>query len=234
MPRILGILGGMGPAATVAFLDRLVTLTPAEHDEDHIRVLMDMNPQVPNRHRNPPGAAEALGRMATSLRDMGAQVLAMPCNTAHAHASAIRAAGIPFIDMIERTAAAAVQTGAQRIGILATPGGQDLYVAELERQGRAAVVLNTGDRRAFLDTVFAVKRGDVDAGQRMEMRRLAAALVSQGAQVVIAGCTEVPLLLASEDVTVPLVDSAEVLAMACIAACVSTSSHDKCPADSVI
>ncbi|MDP3401159.1 MAG: aspartate/glutamate racemase family protein, partial [Brevundimonas sp.] len=103
--KVLGVLGGMGPAATVAFLARLQALTPATCDEDHIRVLMDMNPQVPNRHRDEPGAKRVLGEMAARLREAGADVLAMPCNTAHAHAEAIRASGLPFIDMVAETAA---------------------------------------------------------------------------------------------------------------------------------
>ena len=217
--RPLGILGGMGPAATVAFLQRLLELTPAREDEDHVRVLMDMNPQVPNRHRDPPGAKEELGAMAGRLRDMGAQVLAMPCNTAHAHADAIRAAGVPFLDMIELTAAEAAGQGATRVGVLATPGGQDLYVAELTRRGLEPVVPDVGGRRAFLDLVFAIKAGDVGEGRRAEMRGLAQALIDQGAQAVIAGCTEIPLVMGPGDVSVPLVDSAEVLARACVREC---------------
>lgn len=215
----LGILGGMGPAATVAFLQRILELTPAREDEDHVRVLMDMNPQVPNRHRDPPGAKEELGAMARRLRDMGAQVLAMPCNTAHAHADAIRAAGVPFLDMIELTAAEAAGQGAARVGVLATPGGQDLYVAELERRGLTPVVPAVGGRRAFLDLVFAIKAGDVGEDRRAEMRALAQALIDAGAEAIIAGCTEIPLVMGPDDVSVPLIDSAEVLARACVREC---------------
>lgn len=215
----LGILGGMGPAATVAFLQRILELTPAREDEDHVRVLMDMNPQVPNRHRDPPGAKEALGAMAARLRDMGAEVLAMPCNTAHAHADAIRAAGVPFLDMIELTAAEAAGQGATRVGVLATPGGQDLYVAELERRGLTPVTPAVGGRRAFLDLVFAIKAGDVGDDRRTEMRALARALTDAGAEAIIAGCTEIPLVMGPGDVSVLLIDSAEVLARACVREC---------------
>ncbi len=215
----LGILGGMGPAATVAFLQRILELTPAREDEDHVRVLMDMNPQVPNRHRDPPGAKEELGAMARRLRNMGAQVLAMPCNTAHAHADAIRAAGVPFLDMIELTAAEAAGQGATKVGVLATPGGQDLYVAELERRGLTPVVPAVGGRRAFLDLVFAIKAGDVGEDRRAEMRALAQALIDAGAEAIIAGCTEIPLVMGPGDVSVPLIDSAEVLARACVREC---------------
>lgn len=219
MGRVLGVLGGMGPAATTAFMARVQALTPAKGDEDHVRMLVDLNPQVPNRHSDPDGARRELGRMAERLRDMGAEVLAMPCNTAHAHAAAIRAAGPPFIDMIEATVEAARATGARRIGVLATPGGTALYVEALTAAGLAPVTLDEAERAAFMAAVLGFKAGDLGDGPRAEMRRLAAALVAAGAEAVIGGCTEVPLLLEAEDVAVPLVDSAEVLAAACVKAC---------------
>ena len=220
MTKILGVLGGMGPAATTAFMARVQALTPAKGDEDHIRMVVDLNPQVPNRHSQPEAAGRTLGEMAARLRAMGAQVLAMPCNTAHAHAGAIRAAGLPFIDMIEATVDEASKGGARRIGVLATPGGEALYAAALERRGLEIVRLKGADREAFMAAVFAVKANDWSDGPRAEMRRLAAALVADEAEAVIAGCTEVPLLIEAGDVTVPLTDSAEVLAAACVAACV--------------
>lgn len=217
--RTLGVLGGMGPAATTAFLARVQALTPAEKDADHIRMLVDINPQVPDRQRAADAADAVLGQMAMRLRDAGAQVLAMPCNTAHAVAAGIRKVGLPFIDMIEETAAVATSGGAKKIGVLATPGGEALYTRALQARGARIVRLTGADRQAVMGCINAVKAGDTGEAPRAEMRRLAAALVGAGAEVVIAGCTEVPLLLAADDVSVPLVDSAEVLAAACVKAC---------------
>lgn len=219
MGKVLGVLGGMGPAATVAFLERVLALTPADRDEDHIHMLVDLNPHVPNRHTEPEAAGRTLGAMAAALRDTGAEVLCMPCNTAHAHAGRIRAAGLPFIDMIGETADAAAFGGARRIGVLATPGGEALYAEALAARGLEIVRLEGTDREAVMTAIFAVKAGDVGEGPKGEMRRLAAALVAAGAEAVIAGCTEVPLLIGAADATVPLVDSAEVLAAACVRDC---------------
>jgi aspartate racemase len=217
--KTLGILGGMGPVATTAFMARVQALTPAKRDEDHIRMLVDLNPHVPNRHTQPEAAGVTLGEMAVRLREAGAGVLAMPCNTAHSHAGAIRAAGLPFIDMIAATVEAVAATGATRIGVLATPGGEALYAEALTAAGLEIVRLEGADREAFMTAVFAVKGGDDGEGPRGEMRRLAAGLVGAGAGAVIAGCTEVPLLLRAEEVRVPLVDSAEVLAAECVKLC---------------
>ena len=223
MSKVLGVLGGMGPAATVAFLARVQALTPAEGDADHIRIIADINPKVPDRNRQPDAAESVLGQMAMRLRDAGAQVLAMPCNTAHAQAAGIRKVGLPFIDMIAETTEAALsvlgEDAPKKIGVLATPGGEALYTRALQAKGCRIVRLTGQDRDAFMGCVYAVKRGDTSDTPRAEMRRLASALVAAGAEVVIAGCTEVPLLLSSKDIPVPLVDSAEVLSQACVREC---------------
>jgi len=219
MGRVLGVIGGMGPAATVAFLARVQALTPAGGDADHIRVVMDLNPQVPDRNTRPGEAEAVLADMAARLKAAGAEVLAMPCNTAHAQAAGIRAAGLPFIDMIAATAEAAAASGARRIGVLATPGGERLYAGALAARGVQTVILEGADREAFMALVYGVKRGEVGAGARAGMARLAGVLAGAGAEALIAGCTEVPLLLRAEDAPVPVTDSAEVLAQACVAAC---------------
>ncbi len=217
--KTLGVIGGMGPAATTAFIGRLQALTPAASDADHIRIIADINPQVPDRNSQPGEAEAELGRMAARLRDMGAEVLAMPCNTAHAQAAGIREAGIPFIDMIAATAAAAKASGATRIGVLATPGGEALYLQALRASDLEAVLMEPQEREAFMARIYGVKAGDVSDAARKRMKELAAALVSRGAGALIAGCTEVPLLLGQGDVTVPLIDSTDVLAAACVWAC---------------
>lgn len=223
MSKILGVIGGMGPAATVAFLARVQALTPAEGDADHIRVVMDLNPQIPDRNTRPGEAELVLGQMAEGLAAAGAEVIAMPCNTAHAQADGIRAAceakGLRFIDMIAATADAAAASGVERIGVLATPGGERLYTQALAARGVDTVLLEGADREAFMGLVYGVKRGYVGETARAGMLRLAQTLADAGAHGLIAGCTEVPLLLKAEDAPIPLTDSAEVLAQACVQAC---------------
>jgi len=211
----------MGPAATVAFLARVQALTPAGGDADHIRVVMDLNPRVPDRNTHPGSARTVLSEMARGLVGMGAEVLAMPCNTAHAQASGIRSAGVPFIEMIAETVATAEATGAQWVGVLATPGGEALYRTALRERGLALMTLDGADRERFMSLIYGVKRGEMGEAARAEMRRLAGLMANGGAGAVIAGCTEVPLLLSQADVAVPLVDSSEVLARACVAACLA-------------
>lgn len=215
MGKVLGVLGGMGPAATVAFLEQLQALTPAAGDADHIRVIADINPRVPNRNTEPEAAGRELARMAAALRDVGAEVLAMPCNTAHAHAAAIEeASGLPLIHIIEETARAVHGRGARRPGVLGTGAGRMLHAQRLD-----AVLLAEADQAAFMDLIGRIKAGDTGEAVRAGMARLAARLVDQGADAVVAGCTEVPLVLGERDLAVPLVDTLQVLAAACVTAC---------------
>jgi aspartate racemase len=216
----LGVLGGMGPAATLDFLQKLQAYTPAESDQDHIRVLVDINPKVPDR--NAPGslAGPVLAEMAGALRGAGAEVLAIACNTAHAHAGLIqRASGLPLIDMIETGAAAAARSGAMRVGVLGTKGALRLYREYLAAQALGLVGLSPEDQERFMEALYRIKGGDTGAQAKAEMRSLAQRLIAEGAEAVIAGCTEVPLVLGPADLKAEFIDPGDLLARRCVAVC---------------
>ena len=216
----LGVLGGMGPAATLDFLQKLQAYTPAESDQDHIRVLVDINPKVPDR--NAPGslAGPVLAEMAGALRGAGAEVLAIACNTAHAHADLIqRASGLPLIDMIETGAAAAARTGVARVGVLGTKGALRLYREYLAAQALGLVALPPERQEAFMQVLYRIKGGDSGPQVKTILRGLARELIAEGAEAIIAGCTEVPLVLGPDDLKVELIDPGDLLARRCVAVC---------------
>ena len=224
MSRAVGILGGMGPAATVDLMARLLAATPATRDADHLRLFVDCNPQVPDRNdaieQDGPSPESVLVAMAQGLERQGADLLAIACNSAHAWADDIRAGtAIPLVSMIDATIAAIARDhpGACRIGLLAADAclGANLYQAPLSAAGYE--VLLTDDQPAFMALIYGVKAGDTGAAARTGMAALAAGLVARGAEVIVAACTEVPFLLGAADCTVPLVDSTEALVHAVIA-----------------
>lgn len=220
MSLVLGLLGGMGPAATVDFLAKLQAFTPAERDQDHIRVLVDLNPQAPDRNTDALAAGLELAEMAQGLAGAGAEVLAIACNTAHAHAREVEeAAGLPLIDMIECAAAEAQDTGEQRIGVLGTKQALRLYHEHLAARGLSAVFLSPERQADFMETLYKVKAGDTGEVVRAAMLALAQDLIASGARTLIAGCTEVPLVLGPDDLAVPLIDSSAALARRCVAVC---------------
>ncbi len=220
MSLVLGVLGGMGPAATLDFLAKLQALTPAERDQDHIRTIVDINPQVPDRNDPFAKPGPVLAEMAGALRGAGADVLAIACNTAHVHADLIsRSSGLPLIDMIATAAAAARDTGAHRAGVLGSRDALKLYREYLAAQGMGLVALDQAGQSAFMALLHRIKAGDRSRQVRDGMARLAAELTAAGAEAVIAGCTEVPLVLDPNVTRPPVIDAAEALARRCVAVC---------------
>lgn len=218
--KILGVLGGMGPAATLDFLTKLQAATPAARDQDHIRVLVDINPQVPDRNAGDSAPGPVLGAMAAGLRGAGAEVLAMACNTAHAWADEVRAvSGLPLIDMIDVACEAARDRGARRVGVLGTSLAQSLYGERLHAMGLEACAPSAAGQAAFMALLYRIKAGHLGADVSARMAEVAAALPAAGAQAVIAGCTEVPLVLARDALAVPLIDAGQALAERCVAVC---------------
>ena len=224
---VLGVLGGMGPAATLEFLRQLQAFTPAQSDQDHIRVLMDLNPKAPDRNVPGSGAGAVLAEMAGALAGAGAEVLAMPCNTAHAHAGLIqRASGLPLIDLIETGARAARDLGARRVGVLGTKGAMRLYREYLAARAMGLVSLDAERQEEFMATIYKIKSGDLGPAVRLEMAGYAADLIAGGAEAVVAGCTEAPLVLSAADVRAPFIDPGELLARRCVAICLG---HEPVP-----
>lgn len=215
--KTLGVLGGMGPAATLEFLARLQAATPATRDQDHIRVLVDINPRIPDRNTDSAAAGPVLGAMAAGLAGAGADVLAIACNTAHAYADIIRqASGLPLIDMIDLACEAARDAGARRVGVLGTPTAVALYSARLTGLGLEPVVPDAAQQARFMELVYRIKAGDLGKDVRDGMAGLAAGM---DAEALIAGCTEVPLVLDPAALSIPLLDAGALLAERCVAVC---------------
>ena len=224
--KVVGVLGGMGPAATLDFFSRVLAGSGAARDSDHIRLIIDCNPHVPDRNvgaaDGSPTTGSVLAGMARGLEAAGAQVLVMPCNAAHASVAEIRAAiTAPFIDMIEATADAAVAavTAAGTVGILAADGALDagLYQEAFAARGVTALTPDPESQARFMTLLYRIKAGHVGADSKAEMKSLAQALIARGAQAIVAGCTEVPLVLTDEDLPLPLINCTEELAKATIA-----------------
>lgn len=221
-PKTIGIIGGMGPAATVDLFAKLVAATDATTDQDHLRILIDNNPRIPNRNDaiagTGPSPAPHLAAAARGLQEAGADVLVIACNTAHAFQNEIEAAvTVPLISMIEATADAAGKV--DRVGVLAADGcrGAELYHQAFEKRGVVPLFLDDAAQADFMKLVFRVKAGDVGADVQRRMTSLAQTLYARGAKAIIAACTEVPLVLAPDAVAVPLINSTDALVSRTIA-----------------
>ena len=219
--KIAGVLGGMGPDATVDFMAKVIAQTNAGRDQDHVRMLVDHNPHVPNRQEAILAGGEdpgpALAAMAAGLEARGADFLVIPCNTAYVFEKAVLAAtSIPLISIITESVEAvrASAPAATSVGLLATDGclQAGIYQAGIESAGMTAVCPTAKEVDEIMALINAVKAGRQNEQTAAAMSGLAAALVTRGADAIIAGCTEIPLVLDDGDVSVPLISSTDALA----------------------
>ncbi|MDH3590048.1 MAG: amino acid racemase [Gammaproteobacteria bacterium] len=218
----VGVLGGMGPEATVDFMAEVLAATPANEDQDHLRMLVDQNPQLLSRQLALAGKGGSpgpqLAAMARGLEKGGADFLVMPCNTAHAYqADIVAATTIPLVSIIDETVAEC--SGAEQVGLLATVGCFDagVYQSAFAAAGQTLIMPTAAELEEFTRLVAAIKLGKQGEDIANAMATLANALVGRGAQVVVAGCTEIPLVLDASMLAVPLISSTAVLARSTVA-----------------
>jgi aspartate racemase len=218
--RIVGIIGGMGPEATVDLMRRVVAKTPAQDDQDHVHLIVESNPKIPSRiaHLIEGTGADPtpeLIRIAGNLQRAGADALAIPCNTAHAYAHSIRrAVSIPLLDMVSLTVDQIALSGrAARVGMLASTAvnAAELYTKAFLARGIATVLPPRQDEVMAL--IKGVKRGDTGAGAQAALGRLALEM-SARCDVLLIACSELSVIVAG--ITVPFVDSLDVLAQAIV------------------
>ena len=223
--RRIGILGGMGPEATVLLMQKVIAATPARDDADHVPLIVDQNPQVPSRIRpliegNGEDPGPVLAEMAQRLQQAGAEALAMPCNTAHHYAPAIRAATtVPFIDMVALSvahAATLVPVGGT-LGFLASPATRrtGLFDAALSAVGLRP--LYADDDARVLGIIRSIKAEGVTAAARNALAAESAALLGRGADVQMVACTEFSLIADAVDPAANTFDTLDLLVGAMIA-----------------
>ena len=223
--KVIGVIGGMGPEATVDFMHRLVARTPARDDADHLHVLVDNKPKIPSRiaaliERTGEDPAPVLCGMAKGLQAQGADFLVMPCNTAHYYLPAIaRNVSIPVLDMVHLAIQKLAMAKPQRVGMLASPAVRmvGLYKARMEQAGLQALFPEPQDEDVLLGIIKAVKAGRLGDGHRRDYARVAGNLLSAGAEALLVACTEFSITGPPAGVTCLVVDALDVLVEATIA-----------------
>ncbi len=218
--KIVGILGGMGPEATVDLMQRIIDLTPASDDVDHIRCIVDNNPKVPSRIKaiiegggEDPGPCMA--DMGQRLETWGADFLVIACNTAHHYYPVVKkSVNIPVIHIVERVTHHILKHYPEedRIGILASPAVAitRLYKDEFMKHGLKDIWPDSEGQGALLEIIKAVKRGETGSEVRETYKNIAAGLADKGVRIAVVACTELSAL--AETLPVLTVDAAEVLA----------------------
>ena len=221
--KTIGIIGGMGPLATADLFEKIVGHTKAACDQEHLHVVIDSNTNIPDRtaallH----GGADPLPELVKSagrLEKMGADVLIMPCNTAHNYYDGIAAAvSVPVLHMVRLTAQALVERGVKKAGLLATDGTvrTGIYQRSFEGSGVELLTPDEAGQRAVMEMIYqGVKAGDM-AFDAQPARQAMERLLAAGAEVLILGCTELPLAVKLYGIALPAVDPTLELALEAI------------------
>ncbi|WP_026291625.1 aspartate/glutamate racemase family protein [Marinobacterium rhizophilum] len=225
MNTTIGILGGMGPLATVDFVKKIIDQTTASRDQDHLPLLVHCVPQIPDRTaclmQNRESPLAALEKGVHTLVGGGVGCIAIPCNTAHHwHGDLSRVSPVPILHIAR---ACAEQLAAQEIGcvgIMATDGTlkAGFYNAELGRYGIRLQDTPVALQQQIMEAVYRVKSGALQTGARM-LEDCLQRILESGVERVILGCTEIPLALDSVNsrLSVRGIDATDALAKACIA-----------------
>lgn len=216
--KTVGVIGGLGPLATLDFFDRVLKRTKAVREQEHLRLIIDNNTMIPDRNAfmrgEGPSPGPALAASAKGLQVAGAEVIVMACNTTHIWEAEIRAAiSVPFLSIIDETAAVVADLRPEAVGVLAVDaclkGG--LYQEALTKAGVKPLLLSTDSQKTFMDLIYRIKSGDTGETLKRAMVTLARRLEAQGAEAIIAGCTEIPIVLSADDIDGELVSSTDVL-----------------------
>lgn len=222
----LGIIGGLGPMATTYFLYLLTQMSRAENDQEHMEILMHSKPSIPDRTRyilglsrdNPAIQMAEVGR---ELKDMGAELLAIPCITAHYfHEELEKNIGLKVLHAVQETAEYLRQAGVDKVGILATDGTvkSGLFESVLNRYGIAAVNPGEESQRMVMDLIYhQIKSGE--KGNIDDFIQVGEELSAAGAQVNLLGCTELSLLKRDYVLPAGYLDVLEVLAKCAVQEC---------------
>ena len=217
--KTVGVIGGMGPEATVEFMHRLLVAVPASDDAEHLHVIADNNPKIPSRikaliDRNGEDPTPVLCDMARKLEASGADFLVVPCNTAHYYWPAIaETVRIPVLDVVALTVAKLklFSPVPRRIGILASPAVRLVgsFEDRLSTAGFSAQFPDDQAESKLLTIIRAVKAARVTPAVQREFLSIAIEL-GEVTDALLVACTELSLLPAPT-ASKPLLDTLDIL-----------------------
>jgi len=221
--KIIGILGGMGPEATIDLFYKIIKFTPAEKDQDHLRIIIDNNPKIPDRTAAILGKGEnplpALQETAQNLEKAGADFIIIPCNTAHYFLSQIqKSVKIPILNMIEETVKETKKRIPQikKVGLLASIGvyKSKIYHQHFKKFNIEVISPEEKNKEKVMKVIYTIKAGNLSEEVKKNIILIAQKLIDNGAEAIITGCTEIPLILKEGDISAPIIDPTQALAKA--------------------
>jgi len=219
--KIVGILGGMGPEATIDLFAKIVKATAAKNDEDHLRIIIDNNPKMPSRLdailEGGPSPVPAMVATAKNIERAGADFIIIAANTAHwFHGDVQKAVKVPVLNMIEETVnwTRRCLPQVKTIGLLATTGTvkTGMYHKAFKKSGVKVIAPVDQDQGKVMTSIMGFKYGEPALVTQRKMVQVAELLLAAGAEGLVMGCTEIPIILEGYVSPVPLIDPNQIVA----------------------
>jgi len=226
MKKTLGIIGGVGPLATMFLGEAIVLLTKAATDQEHVHTIIDNDTTIPDRTafilgKSNDNPVPVIIRDAKKLADFGADLVCIPCNTAHTFYEEIQQGSpVPVIHMIRETAKRAHELEANRVAILATDGTifSKVYQKALMEQGIEPVIPDEHTQKLVMSVIY----DDVKSGKdvsREKWKEIEEAVFALDCDRIILGCTELSVVNKNLQLGNRYIDSLLVLAETAIIRC---------------
>lgn len=223
--KIVGILGGMGPEATADLFIKVIKADPAKSDQDHLRIIIDCNSKIPDRtahilkDKEDPGPY--LIESAKLLENAGVGLIIIPCNAAHTwHEIIQQNVRIPVLHIMESTLKYVERKypKIKEIGLLASSGTVKVghYQRIFSEKSINIISPEKKYQEMVMKAIWEVKAGNTGPDVTKLLVDAGNSLISRGAQGVIAGCTEIPIVLKNGDLSIPVVDPTYALALAAV------------------
>lgn len=225
MKKTVGIIGGMGPAATCDLMEKIIALTKASRDQDHLHIITDCNTAIPDRTeailRGGPDPVPELQKSARLLEAAGAELLIMPCNTAHYYYASVAAAvHIPVLHIARETAAVLRDAGVRAAGVLATDGTvqSGVYGDALAQAGVEALYPSAPMQEQVMRLIYQGVKARAIPLASVPVEDIIRDLRDRGAEKLVLACTELPIAFRALGLTDGCLDPTRVLAFAAVKA----------------
>ncbi|MFQ5721874.1 MAG: aspartate/glutamate racemase family protein [Candidatus Aminicenantales bacterium] len=226
--KTIGILGGMGPEATCYFYSLIISRTKAQKDQDHIPTIIYSNPQIPPRTeailKKGPSPSPLLQKGLNKLLLAGADLVVIPCITAHYFLPEITAnKKYPLLNLLDESVAWTKKNLPQlkKVGLISSSGTlkSKLFHHAFQKEGIEVIEPTAAEQQQVMEAIFGkrgIKAGFTSGGPRRDIIDICQKLIKREAEAIIAGCTEVPLVVKAKDLAVPLIEPLKITAEACI------------------
>ncbi|MDI6754139.1 MAG: amino acid racemase [Thermodesulfobacteriota bacterium] len=226
--KIIGILGGMGPEATLYMFERILANTPASKDQEHLRVIIDNNPKIPERLPAILGAGEnpvpMMVESGLSLKRAGVDFIVIPCVSAHFFLKELKQGiNLPILSIVDKTAEYVkfAHPNIKTLGLLAAEGAirGELFQDRFGREAIKVLLPEAADLQKLMAAIFRIKNTKAGLDRKIikeELKEISYRLINKGAEGIIVGCTEISIVVGPGDLNVPIFDALTILARAAI------------------